>query len=68
MKIKMVKMGMDIDETRNETLSIEEQSKKLAYIKAKTVFDKTSGKDRLAVPRPHRHRPPLRELHDALRF
>ena len=30
-------------ETLEEGLSIEEQSKKLAYIKAKTVFDETSG-------------------------
>ena len=33
----------DIDETRNETLSIEEQSKDLAYRKAKFVYDNTQG-------------------------
>ena len=31
------------DETFEKGLSIEEQSKRLAYIKAKTVFDKTTG-------------------------
>lgn len=33
----------DIDETRNTTLSIEEQSKDLAYQKAKIIFDNTQG-------------------------
>lgn len=36
------------DETLEENLTIEEQAKKLAYIKAKTVFDKTSG-DRVVI-------------------
>ena len=31
------------DETFEEGLSLEEQSKRLAYIKAKTVFDETEG-------------------------
>lgn len=33
----------EADETLEKGLSIEEQSKKLAYIKAKTVFDQTEG-------------------------
>lgn len=48
-------MGLDFevivsnaDETLEKGLNIEEQSKKLAYIKAKTVFDKTRG-DRLVI-------------------
>ena len=36
------------DETLSEGLSLEEQSKQLAYIKAKTVFDKTTG-DRIVI-------------------
>lgn len=36
------------DETFEEGLSIEEQSKRLAYIKAKEVFDETSG-DRAVI-------------------
>ena len=36
------------DEILEEGLSLEEQSKQLAYIKAKTVFDETSG-DRLII-------------------
>ena len=36
------------DETFEEGLSLEEQSKRLAYIKAKTVFDETSG-DRIVI-------------------
>lgn len=36
------------DETFEEGLSIEEQSKRLAYIKAKTVFNKTQG-DRIVI-------------------
>lgn len=36
------------DETLEEGLSLEEQSQKIAYIKAKTVFDETSG-DRLVI-------------------
>ena len=38
----------DIDESLEEGLSIEEQSKRLAYLKAKAVFDKTQG-DRLVI-------------------
>ena len=38
----------NIDETFEEGLSLEEQSKRLAYLKAKTVFDKTSG-DRIVI-------------------
>ena len=38
----------DADETFEEGLSIEEQAKRLAYIKAKTVFDETKG-DRLVI-------------------
>jgi len=48
-------MGLDFevivsnaDETLEDGLVIEEQSKKLAYIKAKTVFDETKG-DRLVI-------------------
>ena len=48
-------MGLDFkvivsnaEETLEEGLKIEEQSKKLAYIKAKTVFDETKG-DRLII-------------------
>lgn len=36
------------DETLEEGLSFEEQSKRLGYIKAKTVFDETSG-DRIVI-------------------
>lgn len=36
------------DETLEEGLSLEEQSKKLGYIKAKAVFDETSG-DRIVI-------------------
>lgn len=36
------------DETLEEGLSIEEQSKKLGYIKAKAVFDETTG-DRIVI-------------------
>lgn len=36
------------DETFEEGLSIEEQSKRLAYIKAKSIFDETSG-DRIVI-------------------
>ena len=41
-------MVSDVDETLEEGLSLEEQSKKLGYIKAKAVFDKTSG-DRIVI-------------------
>lgn len=33
----------DADETLEDNLSMEEQSKKLAYVKAKAVFDETQG-------------------------
>ena len=36
------------DETFEEGFTIEEQSKRLAFIKAKTVFDETSG-DRVVI-------------------
>lgn len=36
------------DETLEKGLTIEEQAKRLSYIKAKTVFDKTSG-DRIVI-------------------
>ena len=36
------------DETLEDGLTMEEQSKKLAYIKAKTVFDETQG-DRIVI-------------------
>ena len=36
------------DETFEEGLDIEEQSKRLAYIKAKTIFDKTKG-DKMVI-------------------
>ena len=38
----------DADETLEDGLSMEEQSKKLAFIKAKSVFDETSG-DRIVI-------------------
>ena len=38
----------DADETLKEGLSMEEQSKQLAFVKAKAVFDKTSG-DRIVI-------------------
>ena len=38
----------NVDETRNQTLSIEEQSKDLAYRKAKLVYDNTQG-DRVVI-------------------
>ena len=41
-------MISEADETLKEGLSLEEQSKKLGYIKAKAVFDKTSG-DRIVI-------------------
>ena len=41
-------MVSNVDETVEEGLSIQEQSKKLAYIKAKAVFDKTEG-DRIII-------------------
>lgn len=41
-------MVSEANETLEEGLSLEEQSKKLGYIKAKAVFDKTSG-DRIVI-------------------
>ena len=41
-------MVSEADETLEEGLSLEEQSKKLGYIKAKAVFDKTKG-DRIVI-------------------
>lgn len=38
----------DADETLEDNLSMEEQSKKLAYVKAKAVFDQTQG-DRIII-------------------
>jgi len=38
----------DADETIEEGLSIEEQAKRISYIKAKTVFDETKG-DRIVI-------------------
>ena len=41
-------MVSEVDETLEEGLSLEEQSKKLGYIKAKDIFDRTSG-DRIVI-------------------
>ena len=41
-------MVSEADETLEEGLSLEEQSKNLGYIKAKAVFDKTDG-DRIVI-------------------
>jgi len=41
-------MVSEVDEILEEGLTLEEQSKKLGYIKAKAVFDKTSG-DRIVI-------------------
>ena len=41
-------MVSDADETLEKGLSIEEQSQKLGFIKAKAVFDKTNG-DRIVI-------------------
>jgi septum formation protein len=41
-------MVSEADETLEEGLSLEEQSKKLGYVKAKAVFDKTTG-DRIII-------------------
>ena len=38
----------EVDETLEEGLTIEEQSKRLGYIKAKAVFDQTTG-DRIVI-------------------
>ena len=52
--LEMMGLKFDIkpsnsDETFKEGLSIEEQSKRLAYIKAKSVFDETSNEGDRAV-------------------
>lgn len=47
-KIKYEVIPSNEDETFEEGLSIEEQSKRLAYIKAKSVFNKTEG-DRIVI-------------------
>lgn len=41
-------MVSEVDETLEEGLSLEEQSKRLGYIKAKAVFDKTN-RDRIVI-------------------
>lgn len=38
----------EAEEVLEDNITIEEQAKKLSYIKAKTVFDKTSG-DRIVI-------------------
>lgn len=43
MGLKYEVIVSNADETFKEGLTIEEQSKRLGYIKAKTVFNKTSG-------------------------
>ena len=48
MGIKFDVIVSDCDETFEDGLSLEEQSKRLAYIKAKTVFNETSG-DRIII-------------------
>ena len=48
MGIKFDVIVSNCDETFEDGLSLEEQSKRLAYIKAKTVFDETSG-DRAVI-------------------
>ena len=46
--IRYETMVSDINEKLKEGLTVEEQSKRLAYLKAKAVFDKTSG-DRIVI-------------------
>lgn len=41
-------MVSNVDETFEDGLTIEEQSKRLGYIKAKSIFDKTQG-DRIVI-------------------
>ena len=48
LKIDFEIMVSEEDETLEKGLSLEEQSKRLGYIKAKAVFDKTSG-DRIVI-------------------
>ena len=47
-KIKYEVIPSNVDETFENGLSLEEQSKRLAFIKAKNVFDTTSG-DRIII-------------------
>ena len=46
--IKYEVIVSDADETLEDGLTIEEQAKRISYIKAKTVFDKTQG-DRIVI-------------------
>ena len=46
--IKYEIMVSEVEESLEQGLSLEEQSKKLGYIKAKAVFDKTKG-DRIVI-------------------
>lgn len=48
LKIKYEIMPSEVEETLEEGLSIIEQSKKLAYIKTKEIFNKTTG-DRIII-------------------
>ena len=48
MGLKYETIVSNVDETFEEGLTIENQSKRLSYIKAKTVFDKTTG-DRIII-------------------
>ena len=48
MELKFDVLVSNADETFEEGLPIEEQSTRLAYLKAKTVFDETTG-DRLVI-------------------
>ena len=48
LKIKCEVIESNVEEKLENGLSIEEQSKKLGYIKAKAVFDKTQG-DRIVI-------------------
>ncbi len=43
MGLKFEVMVSNVDETFEDGLTIEEQSKRLGYIKAKAIFDKTEG-------------------------
>ena len=47
-KIKCEVIASNVDETLEQGLTLEEQSKKLAYIKAKKVFEETTG-DRIVI-------------------
>ena len=48
MELKFDVLVSNADETFEEGLPIEEQSTRLAYLKAKTVFNETTG-DRLVI-------------------